>query len=51
MDRTPVAYVQKGISPFWMSVHWCLTVLTCGLWSPVLIVALIKGKRRLVPRY
>jgi hypothetical protein len=47
----PVAYVQVGISPAMMSFHWAMTVLTCGIWSPVLILALIKGKRRMVPRY
>jgi hypothetical protein len=47
----PKAWVQKGISPAAMSFHWLMTMLTCGLWSPVLIVALIKGKRRMVPKY
>jgi hypothetical protein len=47
----PVAWVQVGVSPGVMSFHWCMTVLTCGLWSPVLVIALIKGKRRMVPRY
>lgn len=46
----PTSYVQKGISPAAMSFHWFMTVITCGLWSPVLIVALIKGKRRWVAR-
>ena len=47
----PKSYVQKGISPAMMSFHWIMTILTLGLWSPILILALIRGKKRMVAKY
>lgn len=50
-QQPPKAWVQKGISPAMMSFHWFMTMITCGLWSPILILALLRGKRRMVAKY
>jgi hypothetical protein len=32
------------------SIHFVLTILTCGLWFPIWIIAAIVGRRRIVIR-